>query len=91
MPHTDQVWVAFAPDRLPQSQRRLNARGRVEAERIAGHCSAVVVKNDREPRSRCSTMFVEHPQVQRRVDLCGGTRGASFSGLSTLAGHTYAR
>ena len=86
------VRVALAPDRLPQGQRRLDARGRVQAQRIAGHRSAVVVEDDRQPGSRWPTVFVEDPQVQRRVDLCGGTRGASFSGLSTLAcSDTYAR
>src|SRR5947209_10031222 len=46
------VRVTLAPDRLAQRERRLNARRSMQAQRIAGHRSAVIIKDDRQPRSR---------------------------------------
>src|SRR5438094_10084847 len=39
------VRVTLAPDRLPQGERRLNARRVMQAARIAGHHSAVIIEN----------------------------------------------
>ena len=60
----------------------------VQAQRVTGHDSAVVVQDDREPRSRGPAALIEDPHIQRRViglpHLVGSARFTPIQELELL-------
>ena len=61
------VGIGLAPDRLAQGQRRLQRRGRREAQAVAGHGAAVVVEDDRQPGPGRAVALVADPDVELGV------------------------
>lgn len=56
--------VGFTPDAVAQRQRGVDRRGRLQAERIAGHGAGVVVLDHTQPRPGRLGRGRDDPQVQ---------------------------
>ena len=60
----DPLGVWLAPDCLSQCQRRVKRARRVEGEEVTGDGSAVIVKNDGQPRAHRRAVVIEHEDVE---------------------------
>jgi len=89
MPHTAHAGCAFAPDRLAQRERGLQRRRRSDEHDVPRDRAAVVVLNDRQPRTHCTPVLVDDQDVELGVvglpDLVGRRRFAAVDELEAFA------
>lgn len=59
--------AVLTPDRLPQGERRLQRRRRIEVDGVAGRGAAEVVKDHGQPRTRGPARRIHDEKVKLRV------------------------